>query len=723
MVKFFSYSRQSKTEKISSEALPKMDSIQKKKKIPFDLKKKRFQSTEKKIKAIKISIVSKMDNLQLLPYSFSDDNIGSFFFDEMERTNTSENSPIWRAFYFKISPKSQNLPLVILNQKEIFENLFELVLEDSITIFILKLLFALIRDVRELCFDHFVSNGLDQIALIMTKSELIFEQVLIVIGAFVRHSFKKICSHLDLFFDKLFKICFEKTNSKQIVRVYAELIAFLYKRSNDVSVQTNIIMFMLEKISGIEIIDSNLKERNVIYFISCFFYEFFKGFQEKLDEGFKKGLKNFMEAFEKVIGRKKSNEVQFFDKIIQKGFRVLNFKFMKSELKFNMQNIKSDFCNRFFDLIKELLDYKSIVFQSVDICTDLLIDRLLYKDSITFGNDYLLLSNLILEKILNKPEKKTLLINCLITKIDQKDLLNFLSNLKNIKDVKMFLEEALFGNFIDVQNESLAEEKYILVLDKKTQYVNFNHVLIKCLFDKINEKNEEIKKTNEDYFYDCYLILDFISKTNGFCDIAFNFESHISNKFLKLFDLNFDLSKIHGFTNILKKISPDHFSSFIDSNVSFFVELSNKLSVKLSFLMIDNFEISLLDKKQIEFFIDPSSDMEMSLSLEVYLNLASIFHQFSTNEIKKSKNLKSLSILQKKFKNEILVHSRFISFLFTSNIKIEHNLIEVANKLSFCMLTKNNINRDSFLSLFLNSNEIDFNYQEKTFIGYLRMVY
>jgi len=69
-----------------------------------------------------ISLISKFDELKIFPYSYSNDMIGSFFYDELETINMSNKTPQFRIWYNQIVDVSQSLPLILNNKSKILDH-------------------------------------------------------------------------------------------------------------------------------------------------------------------------------------------------------------------------------------------------------------------------------------------------------------------------------------------------------------------------------------------------------------------------------------------------------------------------------------------------------------------------------------------------------------------------------------------------------------------------
>lgn len=87
--------------------------------IPDLSRKFRFQRPTEILKNLKINFQGKMDELRLLPTKHDEEEIGSFFFDELETHHESESSKRFYILYLELVDLCQNLPLVLVNKTKI----------------------------------------------------------------------------------------------------------------------------------------------------------------------------------------------------------------------------------------------------------------------------------------------------------------------------------------------------------------------------------------------------------------------------------------------------------------------------------------------------------------------------------------------------------------------------------------------------------------------------
>ena len=721
MVKYFSYQRNSKNEPVtvksaSPENQTSAKKIHKPKLAPYDAK-NRFISAEKKMKGMKISITTKIDALQLLPYSFSADKMGSFFADELANTNMSENSETWKLFHSKIMLKAQNLPLVVLNHKEIFSQVLSLFSEKSMEISTLKLVFALIRDTREYSFQPMVEFGLEKMASIMLTNELAFEKVLVVLGAFIRNCFVKICSNVPIFLAKIIQICFDFHSQKQILRVFAELAAFLYKRTNDSSKKAEIIGVFFTEISLLEIESFSQKERNLIYFCSCFVFEMFKNFQANLENNFEQNLVEIVQNFERLIDNSLLEKKTSMKLIFSKLFRVLNFKFMKAELKFNLKKVSEGEKN-IFSLICCLFGIKKVQFVT-DTIADLLIDRILYKNSATFLQNYEKFSFEFFKTENFDCQKKALFGVLLVQKIDAKNKSGFFESFVSFNELSDFLNELIFMLILESQNESLALEKHILVNEKPSFFTNFKVDVFEKLTEKWIEFSHFWHSIEPTVIFKGFLMLDFIAKTNSIENYGYSFSSFNEPHLLSLFNVNLDQICLLGFFIVLSKSKSELSLKFINSNFSFLWNLSKELSHKLEFLNAESFNFEKLNHFQILTFFDSNFNPEFQISMETF----SIFLK-TVHNIPKSDSPKTQKAVQlwNSLSSQVYLHS---SFILTSSKLSLNALFQNPNlfkNLPFSLLSRDSNMRLQILTDLTLKTDIDVSFQGISFFKFLAEV-
>ena len=165
MVRLFTFSRSKKTDKKKSRTdLPEEqvedEDVQKEHKMRF-----RFKRPTELLKKMNVNLMSKMEELRVLPVSYTNDDIGSFFYDELEFFNTTESSPLFKYFYLDIVDKSQTLPIILLNKDYILDSLLEKYQDKYYQPICSKLLVALVRDCGQEIQELFIEKVIPTVAV------------------------------------------------------------------------------------------------------------------------------------------------------------------------------------------------------------------------------------------------------------------------------------------------------------------------------------------------------------------------------------------------------------------------------------------------------------------------------------------------------------------------------------------------------------------------------
>lgn len=87
-----------------------------------------------------------MEEMRLLPLTHDNEEIGSFFFDELETLQMTESSKKFYILYLDLVDISQTLPLVLVNKKKICQILIDKIEDIYFQPIVGKLLLELYRD-------------------------------------------------------------------------------------------------------------------------------------------------------------------------------------------------------------------------------------------------------------------------------------------------------------------------------------------------------------------------------------------------------------------------------------------------------------------------------------------------------------------------------------------------------------------------------------------------
>jgi hypothetical protein len=146
MVRGFVYARTKKNQETVAKNVPKERPEQLGAKQNFT-RRDRFKKPTEALKEIDIGLLAKMEELRLLPTSHTHDEIGSYFYDELEFLNALDASSFFKSrIYHPLIDISQSLPLILLNKEKIMETLLDAYDDKYFMPLTAKLLVALIRD-------------------------------------------------------------------------------------------------------------------------------------------------------------------------------------------------------------------------------------------------------------------------------------------------------------------------------------------------------------------------------------------------------------------------------------------------------------------------------------------------------------------------------------------------------------------------------------------------
>lgn len=155
-----------------------------KKKSTSDIKQRhRFVKQNIRLQKIDISLLSKFDDLKVFPFSYSNDMIGSFFFDELETINMSNKTPQFRQWYNEIVDVSQSLPLILNNKTKILDHILNSLDDAYFQKYSPRLLISLMRDCGAEMYQDFIEKIFEKINDLMDITKVGFLQDLFMIFA------------------------------------------------------------------------------------------------------------------------------------------------------------------------------------------------------------------------------------------------------------------------------------------------------------------------------------------------------------------------------------------------------------------------------------------------------------------------------------------------------------------------------------------------------------
>jgi hypothetical protein len=146
MVRLFTFSRSKRSDIKKSRTDIEQELPENWESLDLQKPKNRFKRPSEILKGLNVSLMSKMEELRVLPLSYTFDEIGSFFYDEIEFYNTTETSSLYKHFYLQIVDRSQSLPIILLNKEFLLEKILEKYTDKYFQPICSRLLIALVRD-------------------------------------------------------------------------------------------------------------------------------------------------------------------------------------------------------------------------------------------------------------------------------------------------------------------------------------------------------------------------------------------------------------------------------------------------------------------------------------------------------------------------------------------------------------------------------------------------
>lgn len=706
MVKFYAYSRTDKdqvpkelrSQQASSGERAKPSLSQKE-----TSKRNRHQSAQKKMKSMKISIVSRLDKLNLLPYSFSEDKMGSFFFDELQATNDSESSDFWKSFYRTIMPKSQTLPLVLLNHKEILKALLPIVKDNSTAFFGLKLLFALLRDIREEAFEWMLETGMSVVAEVMMQNERVYERSMAVLAAFAKSCFKLLNSKFNDFIRSAMKICFGSIVAKQILRAFAELIAFIYKKSATATAKKEIVELLAHVTFNMPIDHEKdpILGRNLVYFVSCFMAEAMKDTQAFLEPDFTIIIEQYVITLAKSVdvGNVKNNNLV----TALRFFRIVNFKMMKAELKFDRKTTGSATAIKFSQALSFLENLRHLVLKEYleDLILTLLADRLLFKEGIVFTDFYKQYAFGVLQQEFGTSTYRQLLTASLMPKLPGQLPEQLLQSVTSMNELLGCTEELLMGKLTEQTAESLAIDNCLLCSDKPVLTSHVSVDICRKILSKMNHLMhnvtegsicEEIAKIG--------LLLSKIARENSFEDQLAKSVNLDVDKMAAVFQMTQELPLALGVLNIVGFSTESNQAKFLVESAKKLWQMLKESWSAISFLESkSDFSLSALNDQQIAFFYDPQTDNDLETHLTVYLSILSILGHSIEGDHHSTKSSPAAAKFVEFYQQHKIVSSWFIRSALRLSAFKNFVLRNCKDKLHLCLLSRDSLARQNVLHL------------------------
>ena len=298
----------------------------------------RFQRPTEILKSLNISLTGKMEEMRLLPLKHDDEEIGSFFFDELEALHMSETSQKFYIVYLELVDLCQTLPLVLLNKKRICEILLEKVDDIYYQPIIGKLLVELFRDCQGELYDEALQLVIPILADKLDVVQITMIQTVFSVFAAALKYMLKICLKK---FDE-FTICFVKhtilKTNPYLRRFSTECLTYLIKKiRNEESLKKRVNYLFSIKIDQLDLYKNTIISTNTEYYteellndmkddyLASLLYEILKGNNGYLNEQ----TKDFLPVLSKYMEKPEHN-------FIIKGLNLL----LDSEFKFYLQRKK-----------------------------------------------------------------------------------------------------------------------------------------------------------------------------------------------------------------------------------------------------------------------------------------------------------------------------------------------------------------------------------------------
>jgi hypothetical protein len=515
MVKTFTRKRSSKSE--ANPLKEKAQPIQKLKADPEKfIKRSHFKKLTEMRNSLKISAVSKFESINLLPFSFVNDEIGSYFFDELERSHALEQSKAWYTLYTELLPISQNLSLILLNKNQIFKLLLGDLSIHCQQNAVLKLLLSLIRDIRGEGYEFFVNEVFESLVELVSSKDDVLELGLQVIGGFLKYCSKAISTDAESFINKVVSLALRDNRPKHVMRILAETISYVFKKNIEEKSSAFVIQRSLTCIADFLShcsSKSEFWENNLVYFTASFMFEVIRGHQNALDERISLSLGEI----HRFCG---SLEIGEHSRVFHRSVRFLLYKLMKVEFKFlhvphkSTEKYFKDFmnilCNRVTSKGNQFWDAYMPGFFADAI---LFREGLLFKDSLKVLLDGYVRSMSAL--VIN--EEQFYLIASIIFRygslpVDLADL-TFKRGI-TIEQFSSFVMELMLHSMKSSRNRTIFKEKQVLTHEALSQSPILPVSIIKELITVTFEFLSDPKFMKEENF-DILYTIDFIFKQNN----------------------------------------------------------------------------------------------------------------------------------------------------------------------------------------------------------------
>ena len=506
------------------------------------LKRSQFKGLSEMRNAQKISVVNKFESINLLPYSFDNDEIGSYFFDELERSHAIEQSKEWYALYTNLAPISQNLSLILLNKNRVFDELTAGLDSQYQKRVVLKLLLALLRDLRGEGFQYFFDNVFGKVVDSIGRNDEVLEAGVQLIGGFIKYCNKAIVSRLESFVASIIAIALSENRPKHISRILAEVLAYLCKRSLEAKTAASILNLI-----GVNIFASvsqradfgEFQGNKVVYFLSCLLFETFKGHENTMDERVNASMRAIFDML-MLIQEQGPDETEManFLSITQKSLRCAFYKLMKVEFKF-VNKPRKDQSQTISDLARIILanyfDQPSLFW--FNLIADLLADAIIFREGILFKDAFRSLLKGYIDQIGDKclGQSQVYLVACYIYRFKTAPVslaTLFNSSLITTEQLQDFVLELINHSQKASSNRSIFNNKQILTYEDFAPSALMSTEILRELIGVALEHFSA--KSNYGECLEIFYIIAFLLRANSLIEKVHLKDSVIEAKFIQL---------------------------------------------------------------------------------------------------------------------------------------------------------------------------------------------
>lgn len=327
MVKLIKAKRSTK-----SEPLPEPRTKELKKRVYLDASRAhRFKRKATEMNKLSAIVAEKFQSLNLLPYSYSEDNIGSYLLDEIQNLNTFEQTHDWYVLHKKLEQLTFNLSLIVLNKEKIVGVLLKDYAERPVNrIPVLRLLFQLVRDLKDDCYDVMVGRCIELVIDCANSEDLrLIEHSVALLAAFLKFSNRAIKTHYVDFVDRFVGPLFDRHINKKTMKAIAEALTYTYKKAASYEAKAAIIGAIVSKAADVlRVQDSLSTTHKVGYFLAGFVFEATKNFKNVLDYQARLTLDILMNFL-----KPKDGDVHFIP-CANIALRMLVYRFAKMEYRY-----------------------------------------------------------------------------------------------------------------------------------------------------------------------------------------------------------------------------------------------------------------------------------------------------------------------------------------------------------------------------------------------------